>query len=255
MLVEMGRVKPAKPIFWQANHLPKQGICTTPHPTITSSNSDSGKPHATLHDHLTFNANISTYLHPSIRTVAPGNSGDDLFLRANTFPCERESVTHRIDCNTVGPVLVASGYGSSMLTHSAAYMLRDNDQNGDNGLRELSETQVGVPETSDCVDNINLGVLRDPTTGLQTTCCTSSEPTRGFYATEGVAKITHFTDSTVSVMPKEKSRGTSKFIALTPPHLSLLYCLIPHISIIIVCSLISTLGPFRSILIDQFVPL
>ena len=28
-----------------------------------------------------------------------------------------------IDCNTVGPVLTASGYGSRTLTHSAAYML------------------------------------------------------------------------------------------------------------------------------------
>ena len=71
-------------------------------------------------------------------------------------------MTHQFDCNTVGPVPVASGYGSSMLTHSAAYMLRDGNthasalssghekiriQDGDNDLRELSETIVGVPET------------------------------------------------------------------------------------------------------------
>ena len=66
---------------------------------------------------------------------------------------EGESVAHRFDCNTVGPVPVASGYGSRTLTHSAAYVLEGgthytsspsskyeevHTQNGDNDLRELS---------------------------------------------------------------------------------------------------------------------
>ena len=72
-----------------------------------------------------------------------------------------ESVTHRFDCNTVGPVPVASGYGSRTLTHSAAYVLEGSThhtsapsskyekihtQNGDNDLRELSETRIGDPK-------------------------------------------------------------------------------------------------------------
>ena len=92
---------------------------TDTHPTITSSNSDSGKPHATLHDHVALSTDIPTYRSPTVRTVVPGKLGETLLSRANTFPCKRESVTHRFDCNTVGPVSVASGYGSSLLTHSA----------------------------------------------------------------------------------------------------------------------------------------
>ena len=45
----------------------------------------------------------------------------------------------------------------------------------------------------------------------------------------------------------------SKFIALISPHLSLLYCPIPHIIIIIVCSSISTLGLFHSISIPTYI--
>ena len=63
--------------------------------------------------------------------------------------------------NTVGPVPETSGYGSKTLTHSAAYVLEGSKhnasslsskhekihiQNGDNDLRELSETKVGDPK-------------------------------------------------------------------------------------------------------------
>ena len=61
-------------------------------------NSDSGKSHATLHDHLHLSADTSKYLKPFDGTVAPGKSGDNLFLKANTLPCEGESVTYRFDC-------------------------------------------------------------------------------------------------------------------------------------------------------------
>ena len=104
-----------KPIFYK----------TDTHPTITNSNSDSGKLHASLHDQLTLNDNTLSTVKPFECTVVPGKSGETLLSRADTSPCERESVTHRFDCNTVGPVPVASGYGSSMLTHSAAYVRRD----------------------------------------------------------------------------------------------------------------------------------
>ena len=77
------------------------------------------------------------------------------FLRAGTLLYKGESFTHRFDCNTVGPVPVASGYGSRTLSHSAAYVLEGSTdktsalssehekihtQNEDNALRELSET-------------------------------------------------------------------------------------------------------------------
>ena len=96
---------------------------------------------------------------------------------------EGESVTHRFDCSTVGPVPVASGYGSRTLTNTAAHTLQSNE---DNDLRKLSETKVEVPETSD----VNSG------------------PTRGSDAETIGTKLSYFTGSTVPVMPKSKSRGT-----------------------------------------------
>ena len=75
--------------------------------------------------------------------------------------------TDRFDCNTVGPVPVASGYGSRTLTHSAAHALVDNKenasalsslyekidiQNDDNGLGELLETGIGDPKKSPKID-------------------------------------------------------------------------------------------------------
>ena len=135
---------------------------TDTHPTITSSNSDSGKPHATLHNHLTPSANISTYGKPFDGTKTPDKLGGDLFFRANTLFDKEESATHWLDCNTVGPVPVASGYGSRTLTKSAAHALQSSTniasalsssyekihaQIVDNDLRELSETKAEVPET------------------------------------------------------------------------------------------------------------
>ena len=98
------------------------------------------------------------------------------FLRANTFPCERESVTHRFDCNTVGPVPVASGYGSTMLTHSAAYVLRDGNTHASSLLSEA------IPLKMD-----RAPVVESRVSGIQ---------------------ITTVTGSTVSVIPESKPRGT-----------------------------------------------
>ena len=73
---------------------------------------------------------------------------------------EGASINHRFDCNTVGPVPVASGCGLRTLTHTAVRVLdssKDNayalsslhekihTQNGDNDLWELSETGIGDP--------------------------------------------------------------------------------------------------------------
>ena len=68
---------------------------------------------------------VSTYnpRNPDAGIASPGKSGGDLFLRAGDLLYEGESFTHRFDCNTVGPVPVASGYGSRTLTHSAVHVL------------------------------------------------------------------------------------------------------------------------------------
>ena len=92
---------------------------------------------------------------------------------------EGESVTHRFDCNTLGPVPVASGYGSRTLTHSAVHVLdtskdhasalsslyeKIHTQNDDNGLWELSETEVGYfkipPFTGSNLRLVKDGVLQ-----------------------------------------------------------------------------------------------
>ena len=131
---------------------------------------------------------------------------------------EKGESVQGFDCNTVGPVPVASGYGSRTLTQSAAHLLICSKENasalslvnekrhvksGDSCLRELSETKAGVPKTSENVDNTTSGVLRD-----------NSGPTRGSHAVEGVAKITSFTGSTTPVLPETKNSSV-KFTYFT----------------------------------------
>ena len=102
---------------------------TDMHPTDMSSDSESDKSHESMCNYpLT---EVSTYnptlvlreWKPDAGIARPDKSEGDLFSRANTLFNERESVTHRFDCNTVGPVPVASGYGSRTLTHSAVHVL------------------------------------------------------------------------------------------------------------------------------------
>ena len=122
---------------------------------------------------------------PFAGTVTPVKSGEDLFLGADSTLNKGES-TYRFDCNTVGPVPVASGYGSRTLIQSAAHVPNGSKenasalsllnekrlvQNDDNDLRELSETRVGVPKASDVMGDATSEVLRD-----------NSGPTRGSYA-------------------------------------------------------------------------
>ena len=144
--------------------------------------------------------------------------------------------THRFDCNTVGPVPVASGYGSRTLVQSAAHMLNGSKetasalsllnekrlvQTTDNDLRELSETGVGVPETSENVDSTTSGVLRDRTTGFKTCCFTGSGPTRGSDANECGTQILLFTGSNLQsvkdgVLKRQNLfEGVAKFSSFT----------------------------------------
>ena len=115
-------------------------------------------------------------------TVRPVKSGEDLFLRADTVLDEEESLTYQIDCNTVGPVPTASGYGYGTLTHSAAHVLDNSKeihtQKVDDNFRESSENKVGVPET---------------------TYFTGSRPTRGSDANLCGTQILHFTISTMKL--------------------------------------------------------
>ena len=110
---------------------------------------------------------MNTPKEPDDGTEAPVKSGERHFLRINHLFDEGESVTHRFDCNTVGPVPVASGYGSRTLTHSAVHVLdsskdhasafssqceKIHTQHGDNDLWELSFTGstgrlAGLPDT------------------------------------------------------------------------------------------------------------
>ena len=148
------------------------------HSTSMSFNSEAYKPC------------VDTYstADPKAGTERPDKSGEDLFLRANTLLDEEESITHRSDYNTVGPVPVASGYGSRTLTHSAVHVLDSGKDHvsalsslhvkiharyGDSDLWELSETQVGDPKRFSKV---------------------SGGPTRGSYTVEGVAKNPLFTN-------------------------------------------------------------
>ena len=187
---------------------------TDTHPTTTNLSSDSGKSHAFVQDQLTLSATMSTSVKPFECSVTPEKSGEDLFSRACSMLDKGES-THRFDCNTVGPIPVASGYGSRTLTQSAAHMLKNSKENasalslaneksyvqmGDNDLRELSETQIGVPVTPEHERSV-----------VQTTCFTGSNLQSvedGLLKRQnlngGVAKITSLTGSTVSVMPEDQ---------------------------------------------------
>ena len=190
---------------------------TDTHPAITSSNSDSGKSRACTQDQLTLSANMSPSVKPFAGTEMPGKSGEDLFLRADSLLGKGES-THRFDCNTVGPVPVASGYGSRTLTHSAAHMLKSSKENAsalssldeksyvqmvDNDLRELSETQIGVPKASDKVDNTTSGVLRDQMVESK--------------KNGAMPKSSHFTGSTTPVLPETNNSSVKNtyFTAMT----------------------------------------
>ena len=84
------------------------------------------------------------------------------------------SVTSRIDFNTVGPVSTASGYGSSMLTNSAVYVL--DNCNEIKGYTDSDSTELSHPG----------GVANNPS-------FTDSRPTRGSNAEMSVMKMASFT--------------------------------------------------------------
>ena len=118
---------------------------TDTHLIDTSSNSDSGNLHATLHDHLNLSATLTTNVKPFAGTVMPDKSGKDLFLRATCVLDKGES-TLRFDCNTLGPVPVASGYGSRTLTQSAAHVLNESKENASSLRGEAISAELdGTP--------------------------------------------------------------------------------------------------------------
>ena len=159
------------------------------HPTILSSNSKSGKPHASMCNHPPSEVRLHTSGNPVQGIARPVESGGDLFLRAGTLLYGGKSLIRRYDCNTVGPVPVASGYGSRMLTQSAAHVLLSSKENAsaislssekrlvksDNDFWALPETKVGVPKTPE----------------------NNSGPTRGSDANLCGTQILHFTGSSL----------------------------------------------------------
>ena len=118
-----------------------------------SSNSESSKSHVSMCNHPPLSANIQGTVNPRNGTVFPWKSGETLFLRAGTLPGQGESVTHQFDCNTVGPVPVASGYGSSMLTHSAAYVLRDSNTHASSLQREAIAPKMDRAPVVESIDS------------------------------------------------------------------------------------------------------
>ena len=139
--------------------------------------------------------------------MTPDGSGEDLFLRAGSTLNKGES-THRFDCNTVGPVPAASGYGSRTLTQSAAHVLNGSKENasalsslnekrhvksGDSCLRGLSEIEVGVPRSSK--NSSNPQSVKDGALKRQK-------------AFNSMPESSCFTGNTASVVPEEKARGT-----------------------------------------------
>ena len=123
--------------------------------------------------------------------------------------------------NTVGPVPVASGYGSRTLTHSAAHMLVDNKENPSSLLSKAISPKM---------DRIPVVESRD--SGIQITTFTGSNL---HLAKEGVLQRPKAFNS----MPKLTcfTRGSLVNLAsgLDPhhvPHLLYTYCtLVPLISI------------------------
>ena len=108
------------------------------------------------------------------------------FLTANTSLEEEKYVNHRIDCNTVGPVHMASGFGSRTLTHSAVHMLDSSKDHAsassslygtihtqfiNSDFKELSKTKVEDPKRSSEIDPL-VGRLDAQPTGTKATCFT-----------------------------------------------------------------------------------
>ena len=90
---------------------------------------------------------------PDECTAPPVKSGRTLFLRPGTLVGEEESVTHRFDCNTVGPIPVASGYGSRTLTYSAAYVLEGSKDHASSLLCEVNSPKVNVTPIVESIDS------------------------------------------------------------------------------------------------------
>ena len=139
---------------------------------------------------------------------------------------EGESFTHRFDCNTVGSVPAASGYGSKTLTHFAAYVLdsskdhasalsslheKIHTQSGDNNLWELLETQVGYPRSPLFTGSTVSVMPEHKHSVIKTTCFTGNNLQLGKEGVlqrqnpfQGVGKILPFTISN----PRKRNKLT-----------------------------------------------
>ena len=73
-----------------------------------------------------------------------GNLEHPFLLQANASLAECESVTYRVDCNSVGPVPVASGYGSRTLTYSAAHMLKSSKDHTPTPFQETEDSVISL---------------------------------------------------------------------------------------------------------------
>ena len=110
-------------------------------------------------NHPLLNTRIQNPPKPQAGTAMPDKSGEDLFLRADTLLYEGESFTHRFDCNTVGPVPVASGYGSRTLTHSTVYMLDSSKDNASSlQCEDTSPIIVRIPPKDSTNFTLDQGV-------------------------------------------------------------------------------------------------
>ena len=169
----------------------------------TSSNSDSGKPHAALHDRLIPHACILGHAGRCSGSVGSYGSGETLFSRADALLSKGES-TFQFDCNTVGPVPVASGYDPRTLMQSAAHVLNDSKENASSLQCEVRLSKVcGTP----VVESRDRGTKMTSFTGnnLQSVKDGALKRQKAF---NSMPKSSCFTGSTVSVMPQDQMDRT-----------------------------------------------
>ena len=116
---------------------------------------------------------------------------------------EGESVTHRFDCNTVGPVPVASGYGSRTLTHSAAYVLEGSTHNTSSPSPQYEGSSPRT-DRAPVVESTGSGIQITTFTGSTVSVIPRDQMVEAndFGA---MPKSSHLTGSTTSVLPETKN--------------------------------------------------
>ena len=121
--------------------------------------------------------------------------------------------TYRFDCNTVGPVPVASGYGSSTLTQSAAHALFSSEENvsslqGEARSSKVCETPVmesrdsGIPITSFTGSTTSV-LPQTNNNSVKTTCFTGSTSGPELRSSEG-RDLTEVNQKALVLRPKQR---------------------------------------------------